>query len=64
MYSKNDMLVMEADIQNLKTHGADGFVFGCLQDSGKIEQVCAALTCFLHLATNNHESKFASIVRF
>ena len=40
MYSANDMLVMVSDVHNLKTHGADGFVFGCLKETGAVEEVC------------------------
>ncbi|XP_043207356.1 copper homeostasis protein cutC homolog [Amphibalanus amphitrite] len=38
------MLVMISDINIMKAHGADGFVFGCLKETGTInEEQCAEL---------------------
>lgn len=47
VYSKDEILVMKSDINNLKAAGADGFVFGILTPDGDVEEfVCAEL---LHL---------------
>jgi len=38
VYGESDMDVMTTDVTVLKEHGADGFVFGCLDESATIEE--------------------------
>ncbi|XP_037090954.1 copper homeostasis protein cutC homolog [Pollicipes pollicipes] len=74
VYSSDDMDVMEADIQSMKKAGADGFVFGCLDESGAVDQdkcyqllrVAAPLSCTFHRAfdcTLHPEQALTTIIK-
>lgn len=43
LYSKEEIEWMQHDIEQGKQHGADGFVFGCLQASGEIDAINTTL---------------------
>jgi copper homeostasis protein len=44
VYSQKELMVMKRDIELLGDHGADGFVFGILDNQGKVnEDACATL---------------------
>lgn len=51
LYSNQEIKSMLCDIEHGKQHGADGFVFGCLQASGEID---ATLTARLRDAATPH----------
>ena len=42
LYSNEEINLMLADIEQGKQHGADGFVFGCLQPTGEIDPTLTA----------------------
>lgn len=43
LYSQDEIELMRHDIEQGKQHGADGFVFGCLQASGEIDTIHTTL---------------------
>src|SRR5690606_28383819 len=58
VYLPEELEVMKADIQILKSYGADGFVFGVLEPDGRVNQeacrsllsVAGGLPCTFHRA--------------
>jgi len=69
VYSKEEILVMQEDIRILKSHGADGFVFGALTFEGQLDMEtnkamieCAdGLPCTLHRAFDSTVDIFETL---